>query len=470
MEAPIGWIAFLFSILCLASQAEFACQINAQQTIGALPRNPTELQTPIFLDETVRGLTLANYMNGGPHIIETLINYQMIEQTRHPDASVSTWILLGTILRLALRMGYHRDPSHFPCFTPFQAEMRRRMFFVLHAMDIMLSLQLGLPRLMKDGHWDTQPPHNLLDTDFSSETTLLPDSRPETDITLITHVLAKHKILVVVGVIADTIMSVARSRLDPSALATDKRLEQRLRDAYCSISDDVKLESLNTLQGCPPTEVLHRFSLTVLLQKGLIILYWRYVMSNISGSGTVRPSAGRTRNEIEEYLSSGYRSCVRAAFKILELQSYVDKETRLGGALFPARLQISSIVSHEFLMATIVVVTHMYRLVTPDQSAQVENMQYASVAHRQETEAALETSRVIWRRQCTGSKDAARITGILDTLFKMLRGPETAPGQAEPSPNAEHPTLFRDEDVNILEGFGLLYYLQDDRFAFGDIF
>lgn len=468
MEAPTGWIAFLFSIFCLASQAELVCEMSAQQTTDALPTPPTELQTPAFLDETVRGLILANYMNGGPHIIEALINYLVVEQTRHPDASVSTWIVMGIILRLALRMGYHRDPSHFPRFTPFQAEMRRRVFFVLHAMDIMLSLQLGLPRLIKDGHWDIQPPHNLFDTDFDSETSVLPDSRPETDITLITHILAKHKVLVVIGVIADTIMSVGRSQLDQSAFATDKRLEQRLRDAYDSISDDVKLESSNTLQGCPPTELLHRLSLNILLQKGLIILYWRYVMPTTGCSSTGCPEG--TRSEIEEYRSGGYRSCVRAALKILELQSYVDKETRLGGALFPARLHISSIVSHEFLMATIVVVTHMYRLITPDQPAEAENRQYASVAQREETEAALETSRVIWLRQSTGSKDAAKVTDILDTLFKLLRGPDTEQRQAQENPNAARPTSFGDEEVNILEGFGLLYHLQDVRLAFGNMF
>lgn len=442
--------------------------MDAQQTTGALPRNPRELQSPTFLDETVRALVLADYMNGGPHIIEALINYQLIEQTRYPDASVSTWILVGIILRLALRMGYHRDPSHFPRFTPLQAEMRRRLFFVLHAMDIMLSLQLGLPRLIKDGHWDTQPPRNLLDTDFSSDTTELPESRPGTDITLITHVLAKHKILVVIGVIADTIMSVGRSQLDLLALATDKKIEQRLQEAYDSISDDVKLESLNVLQGCPPAELLHRLGLAVLLRKGLILLYWRYVMSDVSGSSTGNRPDG-TLSEAGEYRRGGYRSCVRAALKVLELQSYVDRESRLGGALFPVRLQISSVVSHEFLMATIVVVTHMYRLGTPNQSAEAEHMQYASVAQRQETEAALEASRVIWLRQSTGSKDAAKVTGILDTLFEMLRGHETGQPQTERNPNAFQLTLFGDEEANILEGFGLLYYLQDPRFAFGDM-
>lgn len=37
------------------------------------------------------------------------------------------WVSVGTLLRMAMQMGLHHDPRHFPHMTILQADMRRRL-------------------------------------------------------------------------------------------------------------------------------------------------------------------------------------------------------------------------------------------------------------------------------------------------------------------------------------------------------
>lgn len=447
MDTPIGWIAYFLSMLSLASQVEYACAIASldEMVTGSPPR-------PQFLHETVQCLVLADYMNGGPYIMEALINYQIIEHMRYPDASVHTWILFGTILRIALRMGYHRDPSHFPNISAFQGEMRRRIFVALHAMDVMLSLQVGLPRLLKDGHCDTQPPRNLEDHDFGKDTLELPPSRPESQVTLLSHFIAKHRILTVVGVIADTVMSVSRGHGHPSALAAEKGLASRLQETYDSISDKVKLGSFEECKQYPATEILHRLSLDLMMLKGLIMLHWHHVVSNKGPMSTETDNNVLQDSDNQDYRKQAYKSCVKSALRLLDFQSFIDWESRPGGALFIIRSQVSSVPAHDFSMATIVLVANMYRLVGVDDAA-------GSAEEREETETALRRSHAIWVTKSAVSKDAAKVTGVLDVLFEKL---DAGSRQGSANNADSNSTMLLDSsDITFLEGFGLLPYLQD---------
>lgn len=65
-------------------------------------------------------ILLADYTKPHEFLIEALLFHLYGEYVSHRDADSSTWVLLGTIIRLAMRMGYHRDPARLPSLTPFQ--------------------------------------------------------------------------------------------------------------------------------------------------------------------------------------------------------------------------------------------------------------------------------------------------------------------------------------------------------------
>jgi hypothetical protein len=72
-------------------------------------------------------MLLGHYTVGGSYALETLILYFLIECFDLKDMEIGIWILSGTILQIAVHMGYHRDAKHFLNITPLVGEMRRRV-------------------------------------------------------------------------------------------------------------------------------------------------------------------------------------------------------------------------------------------------------------------------------------------------------------------------------------------------------
>ena len=95
------------------------------------------------------------------------------------------WAQLGSILRMAMGMGLHRDPSEFGPrrITPFNAEMRRRLWATVADLDYYISNDCNLPSLLREEDSTTGPPSNLDDADLRPEMLELPPSKPFDQIT-----------------------------------------------------------------------------------------------------------------------------------------------------------------------------------------------------------------------------------------------------------------------------------------------
>ncbi|KAJ5623853.1 hypothetical protein N7510_000162 [Penicillium lagena] len=93
-------------------------------------------------------------------------------------SSEEIWRASGTLVRSAMSIGLHVDPSTTLEISAFQAEIRRRLWITIMELDLQTSVESGLPVMnggMKFGHM-TQA--NLNDCDFDESTTELPASRP----------------------------------------------------------------------------------------------------------------------------------------------------------------------------------------------------------------------------------------------------------------------------------------------------
>lgn len=81
--------------------------------------------------------------------------------------------LLGLALRIALRMGLHRDLPHVN-FTPIIVEQRRRVFFFIRQMDTYVSALLGFPILLHSEDIDQQLPTEVDDEYITKDGVLTP--------------------------------------------------------------------------------------------------------------------------------------------------------------------------------------------------------------------------------------------------------------------------------------------------------
>jgi hypothetical protein len=107
------------------------------------------------------------------------------------------WLDLGTVVRLAFRMGYHRDPRGLTDITTFESEMRRRVWLHIFQIDALASFHMGLPSMVPAEYCDTEPPRNLHDTDLSVDMVTLPPSRPITENTPMLYGIVKAGIMAV---------------------------------------------------------------------------------------------------------------------------------------------------------------------------------------------------------------------------------------------------------------------------------
>ncbi|GAO13321.1 hypothetical protein UVI_02013340 [Ustilaginoidea virens] len=90
-----------------------------------------------------------------------------------------SWTKLGYVLRLAMSMGMHRDPSEFePRMPVFWGEIRRRLWFTLADMDLHMSIACNMPSLLRDGDFTCKPPRNLNDSEIFLSMHELPTTRP----------------------------------------------------------------------------------------------------------------------------------------------------------------------------------------------------------------------------------------------------------------------------------------------------
>ncbi|KAF7951395.1 hypothetical protein EAE96_006708 [Botrytis aclada] len=94
-----------------------------------------------------------------------------------------TWISSGSVYHLAMSLGLHRDPVHFPKIGPYHAEMRRRLWATVLELSLQSSQDLGMSPLINTQDYDTELPANIDDSEISEATKKAPIPKPVTTFT-----------------------------------------------------------------------------------------------------------------------------------------------------------------------------------------------------------------------------------------------------------------------------------------------
>ncbi|KAK1008609.1 hypothetical protein LTR91_002529 [Friedmanniomyces endolithicus] len=84
------------------------------------------------------------------------------------------WILTGITVRIAQRMGLHRDGEALG-LPPFDVQMKRRVFYQVVALDSMASRMTGTGIGIRPDSWDTKPPWNVSDAQIWPGMTAVPE-------------------------------------------------------------------------------------------------------------------------------------------------------------------------------------------------------------------------------------------------------------------------------------------------------
>ncbi|KAK3326605.1 fungal-specific transcription factor domain-containing protein [Apodospora peruviana] len=95
--------------------------------------------------------------------LQALVIYLISLQGRYNRHAA--WILNGVVIRIAQKMGLHRD-GEILGLGPFDSEMRRRLWWQIIMVDARYAMLSGLSHSLLPRSWDTKPPKNLNDADI----------------------------------------------------------------------------------------------------------------------------------------------------------------------------------------------------------------------------------------------------------------------------------------------------------------
>ncbi len=79
------------------------------------------------------------------------------------------WNATGSLVRSAMSIGLHRDPSEALQIPTFWAEMRRRLWMTIVEMDLQISLTYGMPTMVCPNDFTCGIPANVNDSDISEK-------------------------------------------------------------------------------------------------------------------------------------------------------------------------------------------------------------------------------------------------------------------------------------------------------------
>lgn len=390
------WLGQIFAMLCLT-----------MHSYNKLDDEPPEYRgKSLNLAAQYRSLTgqcllLADFTKPVNHMIETLVLHLHGEYARNRDAEVGVWVIVGMIVRLAMRMGYHRDPKYFPNITPFQGEIRRRVWTFVRQSDLLFSFQIGLPSMIRLGDCDTGLPRNIYDDEFDEDTRVLPLSRPMTEPTPVSYMITKAAMVFAFGKIIESLHSTSACPYEEVM-----SLDQDLRDTLAQIPPHLRLKSIENSSSDPGTLILQRFNLSMLYHKGQCVLHRKFL----------------TRARENNKYAHSRRTCIDSSMDLLHHQATLHYEARPGRRLHGMRVFVSSLTSHDFLLAAMIICLDLAYKGNADCTGRSSTDMYTWGSERREDMIrALEVSQEIFREMNDKSMESYKASEVLTVMLEKLK-------------------------------------------------
>ena len=394
------WIGLLYSIMAFSTVA-------AMRTGRiAVPEDVANETADRYRSLARASMVLGDWSRCRPYTLECFIAYsggEFLRNSKEPSTQVKTWALLGLVMRLSMRMGLHRDPSHYPNITPYNGEMRRRIWHFLHQIDVLLSFELGLPAMMKQIQSDTKLPRNLHDSDFSVDSPSLPAGRPTSELTTVSYPITKSSICSIFAVAAD----LSHALKQPS-YEQIMQLDRELQENYSLIPPILRVRQTTQSITDSPSLIMSRFNIELMYQKTRCVLHRRYM----------------TKSQQDQRYMYSRRTCIDAAMETLRHHADIWHATRPDGLLAQIRWYMSTLTTHDFVLAAMIICLELKdnglagRTAMEGPGIKPSERVYTC----EDMMEALETSSRIWQSSEDEIPDAYKASEAMSIMIKKIKG------------------------------------------------
>lgn len=259
--------------------------------------------------------------------------------------------------------------------------------------------------MIRPGDTNTDLPLNIYDDELTEDMKAMPLPRPITENTPMTYIIYKSQLISVFSQIVEAVQS-----LSCSTYETVMKLDHKLREVQANIPPIFKMRSMEESLRDPSALVMQRYILDLLFLKSQCVLHRKFVF----------PSRDSGR------FAYSRRTCIDDALVMLQHQATLHQESRPGGRLANVQWFISSLTSHDFLLAAMIVALDLYHTAEAERAGRRSSTDAFDWSHERRSNmlAALENSRNIWDGHQSQSLEAMKATGVLTAMIDKLQAHE----------------------------------------------
>ncbi|KAG5778934.1 hypothetical protein H9Q73_007408 [Fusarium xylarioides] len=327
-ETSPVWIALLLALLSL-SAGVYEISGMARSSQFPIPSSKA------LSKKTQDCLLLSNYTAANEHAVEAFLLLLVGCWLRAKVSDTNLWFLMGRVVQLAICKGYHRDSTKVPGsrVSPFDGEMRRRVWVCLYQLDSLMSFQMGLPSMIPSDFCDTELPRNLKQSDFYPDIAELPPPRPLSETTTISYAIVKASVM---GMFKKVVKHTRY--VTPLSYGETISLDAEVRAAYDKIPDNFKYKPLTSFIVDEVSIIMSRTTIELLYLKSVIVLHRQYLT-----------------DRQDSRFAFSRKASLEAAERLLERQAEINQLTLPGGLLHDKKWMITSLTLSDFTLAAMVI-------------------------------------------------------------------------------------------------------------------
>ncbi|OTB02666.1 hypothetical protein M426DRAFT_61704, partial [Hypoxylon sp. CI-4A] len=125
---------------------------------------------------TEQALAKANFLVTSELVVVQAFTLFLVLVRRYDDTRFA-WTLTGLAIRISQSLGIHREGTKFDDLSPFDVEMRRRLWWAICILDLRSAEDQGTELTIAERTFDTQFPLNVNDVDITPEMTEFPEEK-----------------------------------------------------------------------------------------------------------------------------------------------------------------------------------------------------------------------------------------------------------------------------------------------------
>lgn len=407
----LPWLSLLYSILSLTLQYALSSQkeLHGVMLPEALARTYTIRSTQC--------LVVSDYAKPTAYTLEAMMLNQACEHYWAEDSHFRATLVLSMVVRLAYRLGYHRDPRNYPHMSIFEGEMRRRVWYFIIHMDLLLASKAGLPRTIDERQADTSLDITLSDDALSPDMSELPTPRPQSDADPVEKIQYKTRLLFMLVKITDSTSSPKALSYD-EVIALDKELSVQLstRPASLELPSEADIRRISS-----PLALNEFIEIDVVVQRARMILHRKYLI------------LGRA---CKQYYYSR-ETCLSAAMQMLRYQKRLYELSCDSNGISRSNWRFISIISHDFLLAAMLICLALDHEIRTNEICTSEIQRYKDKelcqAAFEESIELLRSSYQIWTSVLSVAIGARKGVEVLDIILGRI---DRSSGTRKPPPQS----------------------------------